>query len=476
MRRAFSWSAGRGRHLDLNSARRIGLLICFVALWFTSDFRPVRAAESTNLPPAVPPPDFLTNKKPLPDLLLKDKRADRYITGFPVIGWDPETGFNYGAAIQWFDNGPSDSPFFRYTPYRERLAIAAAGSTGGSRRGLVGYDMPYVADSPWRIRAAAYAEQNKFENYFGVGESTLGPLTYPGSPLTYDHFDEYQKALNRNVGGETWAHYNEYSKTRIGGVLTVEHDYWGGWVRPQIGFQFTHVDVNDYTGDRVNGAIQQPTRLFTDNQAGKVIGFDGGWDNAVKLGLTFDTRDFEPDPSAGVMLQAVGRLSSKVLGSTFDYEQVTFSGRGFHNLLDDSGRLVLAGRFTYAMQFGDVPFYSAPTIPFTDGDANGLGGHATLRGFVTDRFVGDAAAYANGELRWSFAERTLWHQHLRFMLVPFVDTGRVFDSVSETTWKDWKVDGGIGFRLAWNLSTIVSFDYARSSEGTLFYMELGHQF
>jgi maltoporin len=50
------------------------------------------------------------------------------------------------------------------------------------------------------------------------------------------------------------------------------------------------------------------------------------------------------------------------------------------------------------------------------------------------------------------------------------------DYANDTTFEDWKLDGGIGFRLAWNLSTIVSFDYGRSGEGTLFYMELGHQF
>jgi len=70
----------------------------------------------------------------------------------------------------------------------------------------------------------------------------------------------------------------------------------------------------------------------------------------------------------------------------------------------------------------------------------------------------------------------LGKQHLRFMLVPFLDTGRVFDSVGDTTFRDWKFDAGAGLRLAWNLSTVVSFDYARSGEGGLFYMELAHQF
>jgi len=226
--------------------------------------------------------------------------------------------------------------------------------------------------------------------------------------------------------------------------VTVERDFWGGWLRPQLGLQITQVDVRDYTGDIIDGAVMQPTPLFIDDQAGKISGFSGGWDNALKLGLTFDTRDFEPDPALGVMLQGVGRVSSEVLGSAFNYQQVTFSARGCHNLLGDSGRLILAGRLTDVMQFGDVPFYSAPVIPFTDGDADGLGGHATLRGFVADRFVGRATAYANGELRWNFGETMLWNQHLRFMLVPFIDTGRVFDSIGDTTLEHWKFDGGVG--------------------------------
>lgn len=435
-----------------------------------------RAAGGTNLPPVLPPPEFLGNKVPLPDLLLKDKRTDKYVTGFPALGFDPESGFNYGAALQWFDNGPDDSPFFRYTPYRRRLLLGATSSTGGSSHAAIGYDIPYIGDSPWRIRAAGLYEQNEFQNYFGHGESTLGPLTYPGSTRAFDDFDDYTRALEQNVNGQTWARYNDYRKTQAGGVLTVERDYFGGRLRPQFGLQFNHVDVGDYTGKSVDGAVMQPTRLLADQQAGRVLGFDGGWDNALKIGLTFDTRDFEPDPAAGTMLQLVGRIATKALGSEFDYQQVSLGWRGFHNLLPKTGRLILAGRLTYVMQFGDVPFYSASNIPYTDGDANGLGGFATLRGFVTDRFVGDAAAVAGAELRWSFGEAMLWGQHLRFMVVPFVDGGRVFDSVGDTTLEDWKADAGAGFRLAWNLSTIVSFDYARSSEGGMFYMELGHQF
>jgi len=178
---------------------------------------------------------------------------------------------------------------------------------------LIGYDRPYLGDSTWHIRGAVFFEQNDFQNYFGEGGSTLEPLTYPGSPLEYDNFYEYTEALNQVVNGQTWARYNDYKKTQAGAVVTVERYYLGGRLRPQFGFQFSHINVGDYTGELVNGAVMQPTRLYTDNQAGNVLGFDGGWDNALKVGLTFDTRDFEPDPASGIMLQAVGRISSEVL-------------------------------------------------------------------------------------------------------------------------------------------------------------------
>ena len=98
------------------------------------------AEQATGLPPVLPPPAFLANRDPLPDLLLKDKRENRYFTGFPAFGWSPETGVTYGAAVQWFDNGPADCPFFRFTPYRQRIAVAATDSTGGSTSVIIGYD------------------------------------------------------------------------------------------------------------------------------------------------------------------------------------------------------------------------------------------------------------------------------------------------------------------------------------------------
>ena len=428
------------------------------------------------LPPRLPAPEFCELKSPHPDRHLQDKKEGFYITGFPTIGVDPETGFGYGAAIQLFQNGPKDSPFFRYTPYRQRFLAVAQSSTEEVAMAAIGMDFPYLFDSPYRLRAVASGLHDPRMNYFGVGEDSMRPLNYPGSPDTFDRYDDFKDAISRNVGGTTWEHYAEYDHTEAILGADLERDLFGGILRPQIGFRIGRMWMDDYTGDRIDGATMAETHLHADERLGRIHGYDGGWDNVMKLGLTLDTRDFEPDPTKGVMLQVASRLSSQVYGSEFDYVQMTFDGRGFQSILKDYTRLVLAGRALYTIQYGDVPFYALSNLPLTDLRVSGLGGWESMRGFPASRFVGEAVVLLTAELRWSFVDFDMGSQHLKLGLAPFVDTGRAFDDPSMTSFEDWKIDGGIGLRLAWNLSTLVSFDYGVSGEGEFFFMKLGMQF
>ena len=250
----------------------------------------------------------------------------------------------------------------------------------------------------------------------------------------------------------------------------------GGRLRPLLGLEARRVHVNDYSGQVLDGGLQQNTHLRDDANAGVISGLGGGWDNAVRFGMTYDTRDFEPDPQSGTTVQATGRYASAGLGSEFDYMQLTLAARSYRTLLDGRRPLVAAGRVLYLMEFGNIPFYSLSLLPLSDGDRTGIGGWPTLRGFPDNRFIGHAAMLGNAELRWTFAETTLWRQHLRFTAAPFVDLGRSFEDVGSTTLKHWKFSGGAGLRLAWNLATVLSFDLGASSEGAFFSMEIGSQF
>jgi hypothetical protein len=458
-----------------------GVGLAIPALYGAEDPAP-GAAPAAEAPAARPAPDqslppFLSGKNPIPDHLLAEKKENRYFTGLPLIGVDPEQGFQAGAALELYDNGPKDSPFFRYAPYRRRIAIGAAASTGGTQTYFVGLDQPYVNDTPWRIRAYGGYFQNNLANYFGTGEATLGPLTYPGSSVEYKRYDDYHDALGQVVNGETWKHYVDFRLRQWIGTFNVEYDLLGGRLRPLVGVQFMHLQIHDYTGETIDGAVMQETKLHEDNRLGRILGFDGGWDNNLRVGLAYDTRDYETDPTSGILAQALAMESLKAIGSEFDYTQATLGFSHFTSLFPEHAKLVFAGNYIYAMRFGDVPFYAQNRLAVPrDEIKTGLGGWKTLRGYHRNRFVGNVDALATWELRWSFADTELWKQHLRFMLAGFGDTGRVFDEVGRTTLHDWKFSYGGGLRLAWNLATVVSFEYGRSEESGLFYMELGHQF
>jgi outer membrane protein assembly factor BamA len=425
-----------------------------------------------------PPPDFLDRKQPLPRALLEKKSEGRYVTGIPVIAVDPEIGPVLGAQVQLYDNGPRSSPFFAYAPYRQQIQAGAETSIQGNyRSAFAAFDQPYLDDTPWRLKSYVGYTENKFRNYFGTGEETLEPLHFPGSTQTYSKLDDFKSAIKRTQDGTTWAEYVSYHQRLFLGAINLEHDLLGGLLRPLFGFQFGHVGVTDYTGRTMHDALENETKLAEDERLGKIRGFDGGWDNSVRIGLAYDSRDYEPDPTSGVLAQSFVSGSLRGLGSAFDYGQATFGLTGYTPFLPGLDSLIVVGNLNYSVRFGDVPFYAMNRIPLPKDEVRtGLGGFPTLRGYSSNRFVGEVTLGANAELRWSFAEFVVWDQRLKTALAGFVDTGRVFDSAGSFSTQDWKFSYGVGLRLAWNLATVISFDYGISSEGSLFFMQLGQPF
>ena len=450
-------------------------------------------ADPDALPPEVQRPDFLRNRPYIPDELLVDKREHGYITGIPAVGWDAEEGFNVGAFLELYENGSWDDPFFRTTPYRRKILVGGVVTTEEVFRILGRVDWPNIADTANRIRLDALFENSQNRNYFGVDDEDAR-LRSPRSGQSFRDFQSYQDDLDLLVpGGQdgcavgqvcTNARYDKYEAKDAIAVLSLERDMLGGLLRPLLGFQVRWIDVDDLTGERVDqvggrhSARQLPTRLFRDCQQRIVDGCRGGWDNFVKLGLSYDTRDFAPNPTRGVFAEAVAALSARAFGSEGDYQRITLSGSVFRDLFEGretSQNLIFAARATYHVVFGNPPFYAMPKLGFSDFDRAGLGGYLTFRGLKSNRLVGESAALVNGELRWFFAETVFIGEHLRFGLAGFTDMGRSFEDATLDL-RGWKFGGGGGFRLAWNLATLVSFDLAATSEDQVFYMELGTQF
>ncbi len=435
-------------------------------------------APSASVPPP-PPPDRAP--PPLPDR----SQTQTYVTGFPLLAEDPNTGYGAGAAAFYYDNGPATDPLFAYTPYKLRVYTLAFVTTKGQFYTTLDLDVPYVAGSTFRLRSYATFERNISSNYFGTGQSTLDPLHFSGAPnQSFAWAPRYDDAIRaRQPDGTAYSRYNNYVLARPAAHFSLERDLFGGVVRPILGATISHTYVRDYTGNTVDSfdgagntvnATQASTLLHEDCTAGRVLGCDGGWDNLVKIGIAYDTRDFEPDPNSGIFADLTTELSLRAFGSTLNYGRVTAGVRGYVSLLPHPYDVVLAARYVYSVSFGDVPFYAMPVLSFTQHFEDGLGGVQSLRGFRGQRFVGRVMTFGNAELRWTFTRFTVLQQHIALSTGPFVDMGRVFNRVSYA-FDNWKRTQGGMLRLSWNEATVVGIEAGANEEDSAIYVDYGHQ-
>ena len=430
-------------------------------------------ARPTSVPP--PPPGF-ESKPPLSTADLERKREGGYVTGLPLLNFDPNTGVGFGARAYYYDNGERTDPLFAYTPYAHRVFLQAFGTTGGFQYHTLDYDAPSVEGTPYRVRGQLIFEKNTSRNFFGASERSLEPLTFTGATQTFGDYGDYLSALERvDPNGLALSRYNHFASTRYALALTLERTIFRGLVRPLLGLAVARTSLEDYTGDRVDAidadggdvrADQGPTLLREQCDADLLVGCDGGWDNTLRLGLALDTRDFEPDPNSGVLLESTLDLGTGALGSSFDYARLLVGARGFFSPMPEWADLVVAARGTLVVQSPGTPFFARNT----------LGGLRTIRGYRQDRFGGPVLASTNFELRWTPFHFGVAGQDFAPILIPFLDLGRPFDTAADLSLSGWKRGQGASVRIAWNQATIIAIDYGVSEEDAGLYINFDHQF
>lgn len=450
--------------------RALALLALLYAIGRAAPLSLVGPATADQLPPE--------------DLARKKERG--YVTGLPLVTYSTDIGLGGGARAYYFWNGTRDDARFAQTAYLHRIFLQAFASTRGLQFHWLDYDAPRLLGSPYRVRAQLIFERNINSNYFGGGDDALAPLAFPGAPgQTYETYADYTDAQRRVIDGVAYTKFNQYERIRPVFTASVERLLLGDRLRLLAGYGFAYAKIHDPTGDRVDAidsdgrdtqAPEATTRLRLDCDAGRVVGCDGGRVGFLRLGVSYDTRDFEPDPNSGVFADLALDAATVALGSEYDYLRLLGTVRGYFSPAPKRADLVLAGRALLQLQTADAPFFFQDVLTTTEDSRDGLGGHRTLRGYRQDRFVGRAMAAVSGELRWTFTRFALAGQQFGLIAVPFVDVGRSFDDAGALTAEDWRLSYGGALRISWNLSTLVTIDYGRSSEDAGLYINFGHMF
>jgi len=436
---------------------------------------------------------FIKSKR-MSDADLAKKREGTFVTGIPDISSDPVTGFGFGVRTNVYWNGERTNPLFAYTPYLAKLKANVAYYTSNARELVLSLDVPYYKGTRWRFKIDFKAQQNPTYLYFGLTESTLGQLRLPSDEnttfATFKEFDIARKTLRPGGAGEadfvTDALSNRFKETEY--MLNLKADYAlgnGKW-RLMGGYEIQHLSYATFEGkeaDAINPITGENTTapngislLRRDFEDGLISGVNGGWVSIIQTALIYDTRDFEPDPTKGYYFEIGNEYSSKLIGSQFDFNKLFIQGRAYQKI-PVGERTVLAGRFGVGNIFGNnAPFFEFQDQWSPEGSINALGGRQSLRGFRMNRFLARSMWFTNVELRVRLAEKILGKQRFAFGIAPFFDAGTVRDRWQDLSFKNIKINYGGGLRIAWNQSTILSFDYGLSKEDRLFYFGIGQAF
>jgi len=416
----------------------------------------------------------------------ENKREGRYTNALPGMGYTPELGFIAAGMIGIYNNGSRSDPYFTLAPYRSAVTVLASASTRGMVSLQTILDVPYFRESAFRVRARIYFLRNPVENYFGSGETSLNPLRTPEGRIQ-DKYADYYNDLLRIENGTTNAYFNYYRNQLFLGEIQLERDIRTVF-RLAAGVTVSRRWIHDYTGDRVRGAppsdpdqredaIMRPTQLLLDQRAGGSSGFHGGWDNMLRLGLAWDTRDIEADPRRGMFHDFLLAAARGALGSDFDYTISSMTTRFYISPFPKGPDLVLAARLGLTVKSGDIPFFVMNSIPSTDRSVIGLGGEFTLRGYRLSRFAGPVMGFGNLEARFHFASFRLGANRIELALAPFLDFGRVYDGLENLKISGMKTAAGIGLRAAVSQSFVLSVDLGFSSEeAAVLYMTFGQIF
>ncbi len=514
-------------------------LVIFLFFGFVNIFN-LLAQEKKTREPIKGLPFPIDEKKRISEAEAAKKKEGWFVTGVGGPFSDPNNGFGVGGRVFLFNNGKKDDPFFEYTPYRHRFFLNLSQTTRNAIFHQLDWDAPYLFNSTWRGRASAILDSNPNLLYFGIGEDSLKGLGYyPRNDFTQPYtnngkFGDQQNAqgyrraprgdepyypdftgensavnayllqqnpINSRNQFVTDRKYNRYALTSPQVAFSFEKSFFGGLVRTVVGGQLKNNILRTYDGSiqkasdnfwdntplefaNINNipTVQGKTKVSEDLEKGKIIGANGGYVNMARVGLVYDSRDYEPDPSKGIFAEITHERSHRAIGSNYEFNRTYASVRYFKQILPSVfKKLVFASRIAFVHNSGTLPFFEYRNIWGTEGNLGGLGGRTTLRGFIQDRFVGPEMGFANIEFRWRFLEIP----GFTFNLSPLFDVGRVWNdlrSVKANAWDGYKYSAGVGLRIIWNQSTVIYFEWARSREtGGIgnqnnFYLNFGHIF
>ena len=435
----------------------------------------------------------------------------------PVIAFDADRGFQFGALLNIFDFGdgskypnPNSQWYIEASAYLKDAKI-------GSYKFVLNYDNKTLIPGVRMSICSGYFKDTALDFYGFNGYqsnydmSLLEPtFQFDGSPDKGS--EDYNKIFGKfvNKGKMPMGFYRHgRDAVRFRADFTGEiakNFYWEAgynfsWTKTQSFKPQGYSVFNNNSQELVEDGLYVPggTTLFDLYKAWGIIPedqADGGFTSGLRLGLMYDSRNVENNPTKGIWAEGHLMLNPKWLGSSESSYKYSFTMRQYVPIVPE--KFTFAYRLGYEGTIGNAPWYTAPyyTSMGIKPDYDGFGGYRTVRGLMLNRVQGLDVGFYNIEFRYKFVEFKLWKQNIAFTLSAFTDgayTFRGYDMTNRTgeyiklynklvnKGRDgFHGSAGAGLRFIMNQNFIVAFEGAqcfnKQDGGFAFYLNTGFLF
>ena len=379
----------------------------------------------------------------------------------PVLGFDSDLGFQYGACVDIFNFGDGT----RYPRYFYKFNVEVSRYTKGSGVFRFYADMPYLIKDTKLFFDLTYNYSKKFE-FFGFNgyEASL-----------------FDPNLADNVGVEGYkSGYHFIKRNTLRFVGSMQRKFLNvpnmNWV---VGLAYYNVKTDSislpgYEGQQTLYTNYVNAGIIKENEK------NGGNIAQLRLGLIFDNRDHNSDPSKGVYAEYTLTGSSDFIdGNGYNSLTQTFIWRHYIPIYKD--KLTLAYRLGVQHKImGNAPWYMINNINtpfFQKMYTEGLGGVVSMRGVNRNGVLGDGFLLGNVELRWHFLDFKFINQNWQLAFSPFFDAGMIIQPFREKELKNAVIEdvelysgtiegihtsAGAGLKIIMNRNMILGVDVGRA--------------
>src|SRR5262245_33627461 len=337
----------------------------------------------------------------------------------PILLTDPDGELKYLMAPMLIKNSivgwRGTFNLFRYDTGGRQMRFIASLSEKIERKILFNYVDPAFSNGRYFLNFGGTYFKNATARFFGLGQTTIeaGETNYTAR----------EARANWRFG----IYANEVTQIAVGQRVR------------QVSLQRGATDL-PFTGDvypTVPGV--QGETLIIGNRAT----------------FYYDTRNNLTSPTDGMAVTAYAELDQNLHNSAHPiYSRYEFEVKKMFP--SESKRAILIIRADLQATIGDqVPFF----------EQSSLGGQNNLRGYGVDRFIDKNLIAASIEERIHLARAKVAGVAADFEMATFVDSGQVFNTFKDVSFKDYRMTPGIGFRGIVRPNVVGRIDYGFSKEG-----------